>query len=133
MEWVNAVRRVGEPAEWSDTDYPSLAAAARLVAQWMAPLAPHLGEELWERTGRQGSVFRSAWPAVDPAALRKEMLEIPVQVNGKLRSRLYMAPDAGKDEMERAALADPKVQEHTGGKPPRKVIVVPGRLVNIVV
>jgi leucyl-tRNA synthetase len=132
MEWVNAVRRVGEPAEWSDADFPSLAAAVRLAAQWMAPLAPHLGEELWHRTGGSGSVFRSAWPEVDPEALRKETVEIPVQVNGKLRSRLYLSPDASKDEMERAALADEKVREHMAGASPRRVVIVPGRLVNVV-
>src|SRR5205085_6666250 len=72
MEWVNGVRRVGEPGEWSDTDFASLGAAVRLVAQAMAPLAPHLGEELWSRVGGQGSVFRSVWPQADAAALRKE-------------------------------------------------------------
>jgi leucyl-tRNA synthetase len=132
MEWINAVRRVGEPGEWSDADFPSLAAAARLVAQAIAPLAPHLGEELWQRVGGQGSVFRSTWPAVDPAALKKETVEVPVQVNGKLRSRLYLAPDASKEEMEQAALADDKVRELLAGKPPRRVVVVPGRLVNVV-
>jgi len=132
MEWVNAVRRVGEPAEWSDADYPALAAAVRLVAQWVAPLAPHLGEELWKRTGGQGSVFRSSWPAVDADALRKETVEIPVQINGKLRSRVYLAPDASKEEMEQAALADEKVREHLAGASPRRVVVVQGRLVNVV-
>ncbi len=132
MEWLNAVRRVGEPEEWSDADFPSLAAAARLAAQAIAPLAPHLGEELWQRVGGQGSVFRSTWPQVDPAALRRETVEVPVQVNGKLRSRLYLAPDAGREEMEQAALADEKVRELLAGKDPRRVVVVPGRLVNVV-
>ncbi|HEV8628802.1 MAG TPA: leucine--tRNA ligase, partial [Thermoanaerobaculia bacterium] len=132
MEWVNAVRRVGEPGEWSDTDFPSLGAAARLLAQTIAPLAPHLGEELWQRVGGGGSVFRAGWPEVDPAALRKETVEVPVQVNGKLRSRLHLAPDASKEEMEQAALADEKVRELLGGRAPKRVVVVPGRLVNVV-
>jgi leucyl-tRNA synthetase len=132
MEWVNAARRVGEPAEWSDADFPALGAAVRIVAQAIAPLAPHLGEELWHRVGGEGSVFRASWPAVDAAALRKETVEVPVQVNGKLRSRVYLAPDATQAEMEEAALADEKVRELLAGKPPRRVIVVPGRLVNVV-
>jgi leucyl-tRNA synthetase len=132
MEWINAVRRVGEPGEWSDADFPSLAAAVRIVAQAIAPLAPHLGEELWQRVGGEGSVFRAGWPQVDAAALRRETVEVPVQVNGKLRSRIYLAPDASKEEMEQAALADDKVRELLAGKPPRRVIVVPGRLVNVV-
>ncbi|HET9766764.1 MAG TPA: leucine--tRNA ligase [Thermoanaerobaculia bacterium] len=133
MEWINAVRRVGEPTEWSDADFASLAAAVRIVAQAIAPLAPHLGEELWQRVGGEGSVFRAGWPQFDPAALRRETVEVPVQVNGKLRSRIYMAPDASKEEMEQAALGDDKVRELLAGKPPRRVIVVPGRLVNVVV
>ena len=132
MEWVNAARRVGDAGDWSDADYPSLAASARLLAATIAPLAPHLGEELWQRTGGEGSVFRSPFPAVDAAALRKETVEVPVQVNGKLRSRVYLAPDASKDEMEQAALADEKVREILAGQAPRRVVVVPGRLVNVV-
>jgi leucyl-tRNA synthetase len=132
MEWINAVRRVGDPFEWTDADFPSLAAAVRMVAQAIAPLAPHLGEELWHRIGGTDSVFRSGWPALDAAALRKDTVEVPVQVNGKLRSRVYLAPDASKEEMEEAALADDKVRELLAGKDPRRVIVVPGRLVNVV-
>jgi leucyl-tRNA synthetase len=132
MEWVNAVRRVGDAGEWSDGDFPALAAAVRLAAQGIAPLAPHLGEELWQRIGGQGSVFRSGWPEVDTAALRKDTVEVPVQVNGKLRSRVYLAPDASREEMERAALGDDKVRELLAGQTPRRVVVVPGRLVNVV-
>ena len=132
MELLNGLRRVGEPHEWSDADFPALAEAIRIAAQGIAPLAPHLGEELWHRVGGQGSVFRSGWPAVDPAALRKDTVEIPIQVNGKLRSRLYLPPDTGKEELERAALADEKVRELLAGQAPRRVVVVPGRLVNLV-
>jgi leucyl-tRNA synthetase len=132
MEWVNAVRKVGDVEQWSDADFPSLAAAVRIVAPAIAPLAPHLGEELWRRVGGEGSVFRSGWPTVDPSALRKETVEVPVQVNGKLRSRIYLAPDASKEEMEQAALGDEKVRELLAGKAPRRVVVVPGRLVNVV-
>jgi leucyl-tRNA synthetase len=83
--------------------------------------------------GGEGSVFRSGWPAVDPAALVRDTVEIPIQVNGKLRSRLHVPPDTPKDELERAALADEKVREILAGGVPKRVIVVPGRLVNLVV
>jgi leucyl-tRNA synthetase len=132
MELLNALRRVGEPEQWSDADFPALAEAVRLTAQAIAPLAPHLGEELWHRVGGEGSVFRSGWPAVDPAAMIRDTVEIPIQVNGKLRSRLYLPPDTGRDELERAALADEKVRELLAGQAPRRVVVVPGRLVNLV-
>jgi leucyl-tRNA synthetase len=133
MEMVNALRRVGEPADWSDADFPAAAEAVRLTAQAIAPLAPHLGEELWHRVGGEGSVFRSGWPAADPEALRRETIEVPIQVNGKLRSRLHVPPDTPREELERAALADEKVRELLAGKIPVRVVVVPGRLVNVVV
>ena len=133
MEMVNALRRVGEPAQWSDADFPACAEAIRITAQAIAPLAPHLGEELWHRVGGKGSVFRSGWPAIDPEALRRETIEVPIQVNGKLRSRLHVAPDTPREELERAALADEKVRELLAGKIPVRVVVVPGRLVNVVV
>jgi leucyl-tRNA synthetase len=132
MEMVNALRKVGEPAEWTDADFPVLAQAVRLTAQGIAPLAPHLGEELWHRVGGEGSVFRSGWPQADVEALRRETVEIPIQVNGKLRSRLHLPPDTPGDELERLALADDKVRELLAGAAPRRVVVVPGRLVNVV-
>jgi leucyl-tRNA synthetase len=133
MELLNALRKVGEPAEWTDADFPAAAEAVRIVAQGIAPLAPHLGEELWHRVGGEGSVFRSGWPQVDPEALRRETVEVPIQVNGKLRSRLHVPPDTAREELERAALADEKVRELLAGKIPVRVVVVPGRLVNVVV
>jgi leucyl-tRNA synthetase len=133
MELLNALRRVGEPAEWTDADFPAAAEAVRIVAQGIAPLAPHLGEELWHRVGGEGSVFRSGWPQVDQDALRRETVEVPIQVNGKLRSRLHVPPDTAREELERAALADDKVRELLAGRIPVRVVVVPGRLVNVVV
>ncbi|HVS02586.1 MAG TPA: leucine--tRNA ligase [Thermoanaerobaculia bacterium] len=133
MELLNALRRVGEPAAWSDGDFPVLAEAMRTTARAIAPLAPHLGEELWQRLGGEPSVFAAGWPEVDPAALARETVEIPVQVNGKLRSRVYLPPEAPRHEMERAALADERIRELLAGQAPKRVIVVPGRLVNLVV
>ncbi|MDE3224552.1 MAG: leucine--tRNA ligase, partial [Nitrospirota bacterium] len=99
----------------------------------LAPFAPHLAEELWERLGRQPSVSGQPWPSYDPALIVSERLTIPLQVNGKLRSKIEVAADAGEAEIVAAAQQDPKLVEWLQGKPPRKVIYVPKKLVNFVV
>ena len=99
----------------------------------VAPLAPHLAEELWSRLGHDGSLAHGPFPVADPAYLVEDTVEYPVQVNGKVRSRISVAADAAADVVEAAALADEKVAGFVEGRTPKKVIVVPGRLVNIVV
>ncbi|MEI6402851.1 MAG: leucine--tRNA ligase [Actinomycetota bacterium] len=106
-------------------------AADRLVLM-LAPLAPHLAEELWRMLGHTGTVTYLDFPVADPALLVDDTVEVPVQVNGKVRSRIVVAADADQATMEATALADPKVQAALGGNAPKKVIVVPGRMVNIV-
>ena len=96
------------------------------------PFAPHLTEELWERLGYPGSCLEERWPSYDEALLVEDELEMVVQVNGKVRARIMVAAGAAQDLVEAAAQADPKVQGHLEGLTVRKVIVVPGRLVNIV-
>jgi leucyl-tRNA synthetase len=98
----------------------------------LAPFAPHLAEELWHRLGEQPSVAHADWPTWDEAMLRDDEVELPVQVKGKVRSRVVVPADADAKAIEAAALADPKIAEILGGAAPRKVIVVPGRLVNVV-
>ena len=98
----------------------------------LAPFAPHLAEELWRALGHAETLAYESWPSFDPALLVASTIEIPVQVNGKLRSKLVVAPDTAKEELEKMALADPKVQENLAGRAPKKVIVVPGKLVNVV-
>ncbi|MGW5727280.1 leucine--tRNA ligase [Nocardia beijingensis] len=98
----------------------------------LAPLAPHIAEELWERLGHTGSLAHGPFPVADPALLVEESVEYPIQVNGKVRSRIQVAADADNAAIEAAALADEKIAALLDGKPPRKLIVVPGRLVNIV-
>jgi leucyl-tRNA synthetase len=99
----------------------------------LAPFAPYLAAELWSETGGAGAVLRQPWPGFDPDLARDEELEIPVQVNGKLRAVVKLAPDAGSEDMQRAALAEAKVQAAIAGKQVVKVVVVPGKLINIVV
>ncbi|GAB2763515.1 leucine--tRNA ligase [Amycolatopsis magusensis] len=99
----------------------------------LAPLCPHVAEELWQRLGHTGSLAHGPFPAVDEKYLVDDTVEYPVQVNGKVRTRITVAADAGKDAVQEAALADEKVVALLAGGEPRKVIVVPGRLVNVVV
>ncbi|MCP4898337.1 MAG: leucine--tRNA ligase [bacterium] len=103
------------------------------VLRIMSPVIPHLAEELWEAIGHKQSIFGVGWPVVDESAAVEEEIEIPVQVNGKVRSRLHVAPGISREDLERCALADSKVQSYIEGKEIAKVIVVPGRLVNIAV
>lgn len=99
----------------------------------LSPLVPHLAEELWRRLGHTTTVVYEAFPEADPTMLVDDTIEYPVQVNGKVRSRIVVAADAGAEEVEATALADERVVAATGGATPRKVIVVPGRMVNVVV
>jgi leucyl-tRNA synthetase len=107
--------------------------AAEPLALMLAPLAPHLAEELWRRLGHESSLAHGPFPVADPAYLVTDTVEYPVQVNGKTRGLVTVATDADTDAIKAAALADEKVQAFLSGASPKKVIVVPGRLVNLVV
>jgi leucyl-tRNA synthetase len=98
----------------------------------LAPFAPHLVEELWSQGGHPESVFRAAWPTADPAALEREAVQIVVQVDGRVRSRLAVPPDTAAAALEAQALADAKVRPWVETRAVERVVVVPGRLVNIV-
>jgi leucyl-tRNA synthetase len=97
----------------------------------ISPFAPHLAEELWERLGHEGGVVAAGWPALDEAAAREEEVEIPVQVNGKVRARVRIPAGSGEDAMREAALE--AVRAHTSGQELVKVVVASGRLVSVVV
>jgi len=98
----------------------------------LAPMAPHMAEELWERLGHTTSITFAAYPVADPALLVADTVEYPVQINGKVRSRITGAADATADAVQAIAMADDKVLAALDGQAPKKVIVVPGRMVNIV-
>jgi leucyl-tRNA synthetase len=108
-------------------------AAVEPLVLMLAPLAPHLAEELWQRLGHTTSLAHGPFPEFDPAYLVDDTVEYPVQVNGKVRGRVVVAADADDDAVKAAALADDKVRAFLAGATPRKVIVVAGRLVNLVV
>lgn len=100
--------------------------------QLLAPIAPHMGEELWAILGNDGGISYAPWPTYDEAALVEDEVEVVFQVNGKVRAKSNVPRDLGKDELEKAALANEIVQEYIEGKTVRKVIAVPNKLVNIV-
>ena len=99
----------------------------------LSPFAPHLSEELGSRLGNKGTLAAGPWPVHDEAMLAPERVEIPVQIGGKVRGRLSVPVDADRGEIETAALADERIAALLEGKTVRKVVVVPGKIVNIVV
>ena len=98
----------------------------------IGPYAPHLAEELWERIGNSPSISKVAWPSWNPEMVKDEEVEIVIQINGKVRSKMMLPADLSRDELEKRAMAQDKVREYIDGKEIRRVIVVPNRLVNIV-
>ena len=107
--------------------------AMRILAQLMAPMTPHLAEDIWARQGGDGLVVNAAWPQADEAMLVETTLTLPIQINGKRRAEITVAKDLAKDKIEALALAEEAVQRALNGAVPKKIIVVPGRIVNVVV
>jgi leucyl-tRNA synthetase len=116
--------------------YGSASATPRALAEplvlMLAPMCPHLAEELWHRLGHPDSLVHGPFPVPDEQYLVDETVEYPIQVNGKVRSRVVVAADADQEAIRKAALAEEKIVALLGDAEPRKVIVVPNRLVNIV-
>ena len=129
MELTNAIIRARE-AGLAGTD--AYAEAVDTLLLLMAPVTPHIAEELWERRGRGYSIHQQPWPVADPALAAADTMELPVQVDGKLRDRLVVTPDTPAEEIERMALASEHVQRYLGGRAPLRVVQIPGRLVNVV-
>jgi leucyl-tRNA synthetase len=99
----------------------------------LSPYAPHVAEELWATLGHNGTIAYEPWPVFDPALTKADTIEVPVQVNGKVRARIVVPAGLDAAGLEAAAKADATVQTHLAGKTVKKVIVVPGKLVNLVV
>ncbi len=97
------------------------------------PFAPHLSEEMWESLGNAPSLNQVAWPPYQSEVLQEDILTLVIQINGKLRSKVEIAPDTPEDEVKERALNNAKAKEYIAGKTIKKVIYVPKRLVNIVV
>jgi leucyl-tRNA synthetase len=105
---------------------------AEPLVKMLAPLAPHAAEEIWEKLGHRRTIAYEPYPEADPALVTAQTIEVPVQVRGKVRAKIEVAPGTSAQDLERAALEHPKVQAELGGKPPKRVVVVPDRLVNVV-
>ncbi|MCB0207639.1 MAG: class I tRNA ligase family protein, partial [Anaerolineae bacterium] len=106
--------------------------AARTLAQLMAPMTPHLAEELWQMLGGQGLVSTAPWPVADDSLRIDDHVTLPIQINGKRRAEITVPRDMAQDEVEKRALAVEAVHKALNGAAPKKVIVVPGRIVNVV-
>lgn len=132
MEATNDLYKLRETAPIADyaADWKW---AIGVLAQLLAPFAPHVAEELWSQCGREGSVHVSDWPSHDDAYLIEDTIKVVVQVNGKVRTTIELPAAATKDEMQEAALANERVQDFMASAEAKRVIVVPGKLVNIVV
>ncbi|MDE7180340.1 MAG: leucine--tRNA ligase [Muribaculaceae bacterium] len=107
--------------------------AMEVITRLLAPFAPHIAEEFWHRLGHEGSVVDAEWPEYDESALVEDTVKYPVSFNGKTRYMVEVAAAASKEDVEKAALSDPNAAKWLGDKAPRKVIVVPGRIVNVVI
>ena len=107
--------------------------AAKILAQLMSPITPHLSEELWERLGGKGLIAQQPWPTVDETLLSNDTITMPIQVNGKRRGQIEVQKDLDPTEIENLALSTEAVQRALDGTSPKKVIVVPGRIVNVVI
>lgn len=131
MELVNSIYAFGEKK--NPVFAPVVKEALESVILLLAPFVPHIAEELWEGLGHEGGLDGASWPVHDPAAIVEEEVTVVVQVNGKLRGKVIVGVGASEEDVRTAALADEKVRAHTEGKQVRKMIYVPGKLLNIVV
>ena len=136
MELVNEMYAYEDSVQRGEADARAAALMAdvqRKLVLMLAPFAPYLAHELWEMLGETSDLLRAPWPQYDPALAKEEEVEIAIQVNGKIRSRIVVPADADRRQVRELALADEKVKAAIEGKEVVKVLVVKGRLVNIVV
>jgi leucyl-tRNA synthetase len=131
MELLNEMYKAREAGavgtfEWNE--------ATEIYLKMLAPVCPHIAEELWtNQLGKPYSIHQQSWPKVDEAAAKEDVIEIPVQINGKVRARIIVTAEASEDEIRSAALANETVRKYLEGREPKKVIVAQGRLVSVVV
>jgi leucyl-tRNA synthetase len=133
MEFVNELQAADAQLAAGEIPAPVVRELLRTLALLLAPFAPFFAAELWQHLGEEGEILRAPWPQSDPDLAREDEIEIPVQINGKLTAVVRVAAGADAKTIEAAALADEKVRTRAAGKTVAKVIVVPGRAVNLVV
>jgi leucyl-tRNA synthetase len=130
MELVNILQAF--EAKNDPRNAPVLREALESVVLLLAPFVPHATAELWEALGHETGIEKAGWPVFDPSVVADEELQVVVQVNGKLRSKVTVPVSAGESEVKEAALADVRVRPFIEGRTIRKIIYVPGKLINIV-
>jgi leucyl-tRNA synthetase len=133
MELVNALTAAEPAISAGKVPDAVLAEILRTLTLLLAPFAPYLAFELWEQIGEKGDLLRAPWPKFDEALAREEQIEIPVQINGRLRAVVTVDADADEEALKAAALADEKIAALLAGKEVLRIIVVPRKLINIVV
>lgn len=133
MELVNTLYTVKDELRQSANGPTLMSSAISSILLALSPIAPHICEELWERMGYTSRLATEPWPAYDPEALKTSEVTVVIQVNGKLRGQINVAADAPNDAVQALALDDPNIKRHIEGKNIVKVIVIPGKLVNVVV
>ena len=134
LRFNSAIARITElNNELTKSSNPVPLELAEKLVLMLAPLVPHIAEELWARLGHADSVVHQSFPSADAGLLVEDSIELPVQVNGKVRSRIVVSTDASPDELETLALADERISQLTSGNQIRKVIVVPKKMINIVI
>ena len=125
-EFANAIQK-------SDAGKATQRQAVMALAQLMSPMTPHLAEDIWAAQGGQGLIAQAPWPKADPAMLEDDTITLPIQINGKRRAEISVPKDTPASEVEKIALADDAVVKFLAGQPVRKIIVVPGRIINVVI
>jgi leucyl-tRNA synthetase len=133
MELVNQMYQLMESPSREERFWPVMREATEAMILLISPIVPHIAEELRQGLGHSGSIVKAAWPQWREEALKTEELLIVVQVNGKLRSRITVSADASEDELREAALLDGRIQDFIAGKPVKKVVVIPNKLINVVI
>lgn len=129
MELVNEIYAC---MDRKDTAGPALTESVKTVVRLLSPFVPHIAEELWEKLGGKQSLLKTNWPAFDKNLIVEEVITIPVQINGKLRSKISVAPGTSREQLEKKALSEAKVQNQLEGLTIRRWIIIPDKLINIV-
>jgi leucyl-tRNA synthetase len=133
MELINELYTAKDELKGTGDGRFALSSAVSSALIALSPAAPHICEELWQRLGYGTPLAQRPWPKHDEEALKADEITVVVQVNGKLRARIQTAPDASREDLEAKALAEDNVKRHMDGKAVKKVIVVPGKLINVIV
>jgi leucyl-tRNA synthetase len=129
MELLNEMSKAKQQGAWGTKAWDE---GVEIYIKMLAPICPHISEEVWAQLGKPYSIHQQLWSSVDESAAAEDEIELPIQVNGKLRDRITVPIDIGEEDAKKQALSRPIVQQYLGGRPPKKIIYVAGRLINIV-